>query len=348
MRSRLVALSLVLAGASACDAGSSMPSDAATATADARAPRPFVPEHTFPAIELPVGGEIQNVCQSWTLDNDEPLFVNAVEMQADPGWHHSNWMFVPDVRFRGDDGTWDCDEREFNEVSAALSGGAVFFAQSTQATHETQQFPAGAAFRIPPRSRVIGSIHVLNFTGAPLSSALTFRLRTLPESEVEVELRGLAIDNRVMEIPPRGRSEITTACDLTRANGGPLDFGVYHVLPHYHGLATAMRVEVVGGPRDGATLFETSAAVGDPLGQTLDPPFVLEGATGMRTTCTYANTGDTTVRWGVDAADEMCTMLAWVSGRRTLGALASTRQARETLPDGTLRVEAECDQVLAR
>ena len=51
--------------------------------------------------------------------------MNAVEMRADPGWHHSNWMFVPEVRFRGDDGTWDCDEREFNEVSAALSGGGT-------------------------------------------------------------------------------------------------------------------------------------------------------------------------------------------------------------------------------
>ena len=42
--------------------------------------------------------------------------------------------------------------------------------------------------------------------------------------------------------------------------------------------------------------------------------FGLTGARGLRVSCTYTNTGSENVGWGTDASDEMCTMLAYVTG----------------------------------
>ena len=85
--------------------------------------------------------EVTTDCVQITMHNDAPVFVNAVELTTGPGFHHSNWFFVPEHTFAGDDGTYTCTDRDFNEPVAAIQGG-VLFAQSTQAVHEIQQFPA--------------------------------------------------------------------------------------------------------------------------------------------------------------------------------------------------------------
>ena len=76
--------------------------------------------HTFEALPIDVGEEISDVCQSWTLDNDEPIYVSKVRQRNDGAWHHSNWYFVPEEVYPGPDGTWDCNERHFDDVPAAL------------------------------------------------------------------------------------------------------------------------------------------------------------------------------------------------------------------------------------
>src|SRR5262245_37187470 len=84
--------------------------------------------HSFPAIDLPPGGEASRLCQSWTLGNEVPLYVSTVQMRSGGGFHHSNWFFVPEDRYPGPDGTWGCDERSFSELDAGTGGGGVFFA----------------------------------------------------------------------------------------------------------------------------------------------------------------------------------------------------------------------------
>jgi hypothetical protein len=296
--------------------------------------------HTFPAIDLDVGAERLDDCQAWTLNNDEPIYVTAVTMDAGPGWHHSNWMFVPDTLFPGDDGTFRCRDRMFDELSAALGGGGVFFAQSTQSTHEEQRFEPGAAYMIPAHARIVGSVHVFNLTGAPLSTALSFHVEGLPSTEVETLLQPLALDDRGLDLAPHSTTETTMDCDL--AHFGALSMRVHYVLPHYHGLATGFRLAVVGGPRDGETIFETNAAIGDPLGSTLDVPFDMTGARGMRLTCTYENPTDGRVQWGPYRVDEMCMVLAYLDGPRSYAGEAPMVTSTEMLADGTVRQTGTC------
>lgn len=305
---------------------------------------PYTGEHTFPVLALEPGDEILDACQAWTLNNEEELFVHEVEMSAGPGWHHSNWMFVPGDTFEGPDGTFDCADRRFSEISANLMGGAVFFAQSTQSTGETQRFPEGAAYRIPPHSRVIGKVHVLNTSPDPIESAITFRIGTIPEEEVETLLQPLAMDNRALELPPRVDTELTMACDFAGTLGteGAIEgVRIFYVLPHYHALAHGMRVTIHGGEHDGEIVFESTGGVGNVLGGPIDPPLDLTGALGLRMTCTYTNSTSETITWGESAANEMCTMLAYVEADRALGGSSIGDVERTTVEGGELQ-EANC------
>ncbi|HWM87659.1 MAG TPA: hypothetical protein VNO33_17520, partial [Kofleriaceae bacterium] len=73
-------------------------------------------EHDFPGIDVASGAEVTRMCLSWTVGNEETLFVNSVTMNAGPGWHHSNWFYVPAGTFPVDDGAWEC-AGEFDQIT---------------------------------------------------------------------------------------------------------------------------------------------------------------------------------------------------------------------------------------
>jgi hypothetical protein len=86
--------------------------------------------HDFATFSVDAGTEIRGLCQSWTIGNEEDLWINAVELTQDELSHHSIWTFVPEDQFTGPDGVWPCKERNYNELQGTLAGG-VLYAQST-------------------------------------------------------------------------------------------------------------------------------------------------------------------------------------------------------------------------
>ncbi|MEZ4390620.1 MAG: hypothetical protein R3A48_05950 [Polyangiales bacterium] len=225
---------------------------------------------------MPPGSERASDCESWTLHNEEPLYLSAVEMQATLGMHHSNWFFVPDTQYPGPDGTWPCRSRNFDQGVASYLGG-VFFAQSTQVERETQQFPPGTAVVLPPHARIIGALHRLNASPMARDVSLTLRATTIPRSQVQTRLSPFYLEYNPLSIPPRGRSEFEVECPLdARARsltGQPLSMRFFYGLAHFHELGSSMRVEVLGGAAD-ATVCSTrpDARQGDSWARTMSPP----------------------------------------------------------------------------
>lgn len=109
------------------------------------------------------------LCYSWTLDNDAALYVEGLSFQNGGSFHHSNWFVVPEGVYEGEDGYWPCEDRDFEDVSAALAG-AVLFAQSTQAQQESLAFSEGIVMKIPRRSKLVAGVHLLN--SAPIHARL--------------------------------------------------------------------------------------------------------------------------------------------------------------------------------
>jgi len=268
--------------------------------------------HTFDEMTVGPGEEVIARCQSWTLGNDAPLFVRAVTAANEGAFHHSNWIWVPENLYTGPDGTWPCSERGFDQILAGAVGG-VFFAQSTQSRTDTQSFPEGVAFEVPARSRIIGDVHLLNPSDTPATTRLSFAVDTIPEAEVRVRLQPMAYTNLALDIAPSMQTSARMQC----ATAQP-DFDVYYVLPHFHGLGTAMRVDVAGGPMNGTNLFTTAGGYGESLGQMFDPPLSVTGASGLVFTCDYDNPRATTVRYGF-GDQEMCVALVYATGKKAGG-----------------------------
>jgi hypothetical protein len=297
----------------------------------------IVLRHEFEAMSVEPSGELSWWCQSWRLDNDEPLYVNAVRSDNDGYWHHSNWFFVPEDWYPGDEDTWPCSSRDFDEVVAGVGGG-VFFAQSTQSVGEEQRFAPGLAYRIPPRSQIVGNIHLLNLSEAPIESAIRFEIEAIPESKVETLLRPMAFFNRAMELPPRLEADVAMQCDF----GAPQDFNVHFVLPHYHELGLGIRIERVGGELSGEAIFEGFSGVGEPWGRALIPAAPMAGATGLRFTCFFDNPRDEYVYWGI-GDQEMCVFLSYTDSNRTHGGFAvGGTNVELDVVDGVSFNEAPC------
>jgi hypothetical protein len=301
-------------------------------------------EHTFDPIPVESGAEAY-WCQSWTLDNDETLYVNRVRQFNDGGWHHSNWSFVPEEMF-GEDGTWKCGDRDWDQVQAALAGG-VIFAQSTQSLEEVQSFPEGAVVVVPPRSKIVGTVHLFNVLASPIDSSMTMGLQTIEEEDVVTKLREVSFLMSDIAIPPQRRSAWTQSCDVGAALGE--SYNIYYVLGHYHQWGNTFKMSFVGGEGGERSIVDFTNNPGDTLGVTIDPPLNSQGATHIKYECGYNNTTDRTLVWGNNGQEEMCQFLAYIDGDKKIAAFEGGFEPEEKgeTEDGVLMYELPCGDILA-
>ena len=296
-------------------------------------------EHTFDPIPVASGAE-EYWCQSWTIGNDKTLYVNRVRQINDGAWHHSNWFFLPEDMF-GEDGTWNCNDRDFDELQGAIAGG-VIFDQSTQAFEEVQGFPRGAVIIVPPRSKIIGTVHLFNVAAAPIETTLTMGIQAIEEEEVEVKLRELNFTNFAIAIPELRQSRWAQTCDIGEYVGK--SFNVYYVLGHYHQWGNYFKLSFVDDDGSERTIVEFENSPGDTLGVTLDPPVNSEGAGRLKYVCGFNNTTDHVLEWGSSAEEEMCEFLAYTDADNTIGAYPQGIPERmgET-EDGVLMYDTPCE-----
>ncbi|HWU91419.1 MAG TPA: hypothetical protein VN253_29330 [Kofleriaceae bacterium] len=257
--------------------------------------------------------EVVRDCVQITLHNTEDLYVSSVELTTGPGFHHSNWLYVPEHVFAGEDGTFHCGDRGYSEAVAAVFGG-VLFAQSTQTPHEVQAFPPGVAVKLPPHTKLVANIHLLNSTDAPLTLTPSIKLKAIRAEEATTLLAGISFQDQALALPANRESRFTVECDLAPQHrtlfGTDPDFHIYYVLAHYHDLGTGLTLEAVRPDGGATTIYSTKTRVGDTLGGPIEPPFAMTGYTKLRFSCDFYNPRPEVVRWGV-GDQEMCVYLAF-------------------------------------
>jgi hypothetical protein len=289
----------------------------------------------FAEFTVQSGEEVLDLCQSWTVNNAEELWVNAVEMKQDVASHHSNWTFVPDNLFAGPDGVWPCKDRNYRQLNAALSGG-VLYAQSTQTAKEVQKFPGGVAVRIPPYARIIGDVHLLNTSAASITGHVRLSLHTLPAAEVAVKLVPFHLTYDGLNIPPRASSRFTGECAVSEQfPGAMLAMKVHYILPHTHAMAKRFFLNVLGGPRDGESIIEVKGFTSEAHGLAYNPPIEMLGASGYRFGCEYDNPRAEPVGWGF-GDQEMCELLGFADSPYGFESRIATAESAGT--DGDVRL----------
>jgi hypothetical protein len=290
--------------------------------------------YAFGPFTLQPSEEVTNKCVQIDLHNASDLYINTIELTTGPGFHHSNWFFVPEYLNADQPSVFDCDETAVT-VTAAVDGG-VLFAQSTQLANQTQEFPPGVAIHIPPHSKLLAQIHLLNPGDSALSLHPTITLTPLAKKDVTTQLAAISFENHALGLPPQKQSAFTVDCDLgpqwtslyqsgDATNPTP-DFHIYYALAHYHTLGTGLTLEAVKPDNTATTVFSTSNRVGDSLGGPIDPLFDMTGYTRLRFTCDYFNNTDATVPWGV-GTNEMCVYLAFSDSKFNFGGGVPTNDA---------------------
>ncbi len=266
--------------------------------------------HSFGVYSLAPHEEIQP-CIQWTLDNEAPIYIQAVTIANDGGFHHSNWFIVPDSQYEGPDGFFDCGERGFTELEAAITG-TVLTAQSTQSRFERMDLPTGVVVKAPRRHKIIGAGHLLNLANSDYPTELRMSLDIVHPRDVDVVAAPFRLTYYDLSIPGFTEARFSSDCDLRSsyetASSDPLDLKLYYVLPHYHNLGNYFDLTVLGGPQDGQSVYRLDGFNADANGQAFVEPIDLTGANGFRFTCGFDNWTDQTVGWGI-GDQEMCVML---------------------------------------
>ncbi len=301
--------------------------------------------HQFDPITL-AGFEERLPCISWTLDNDAPLYVQAVTLANAGGFHHSNGFIVPEELYEGPDGVWNCKDRDFDTVEAAIKG-SVLFGQSTQSWVEEQRFNPGAVIKIPPRHRVVAELHLLNLSPTEMDATLRLSLELLHPRDVDVLLTPFAFQYTDLQIQPLGETRFVAECDdfMHVASPGTAPFRVHWLLPHYHYLGNYFSVEVIGGAQDGTVLHQITGFDAMPVGKRFDPPLEIGDADGIRLTCGYDNWTDQVVGWG-NGDQEMCIAFGYADTPNTSQATAASGVAVGEI-DGIPHFQGGCFSLIS-
>ena len=282
--------------------------------------------YNFGPFTIAPSEEVTGRCVQIDLHNAADLYINSIDLDTGPGFHHSNWFFVPEHFYADQPNTFDCDETAIT-VTAAINGG-VLFAQSTQLAQQTQAFPEGVAIHIPPHSKLLAQIHLLNPGDNPLSLTPSITLTPLAKADVKTVMAAISFENHALGLPPNKQSRFTLDCDLgpeyqSLYSSGDVtsptpDFKIYYALAHYHTLGTGLTLEAVKPDGTATQIFSTSNHVGDSLGGPIDPLFDMTGYTRLRFSCDYYNNTADTVPWGV-GKNEMCVYLAFSDSKFNWG-----------------------------
>jgi len=283
--------------------------------------------HSFGTYSLTPREETEP-CIQWTLNNDRAIYIEAVTLVNDGGFHHSNWYVVPESLYPGEDGYFRCSERGFTELDAAVQG-TVLTAQSTQSRYERMELPPGVVIKVPPRHKLVAGGHLLNLADADYDTELRVTLDIVHPRHVEVVASPFRLTYYDLDIPAFTEARFTSSCNFANtyenAAGRPLDLKLYYVLPHYHYLGNYFDLTVRGGPRDGQSVFRLDGFDAAANGAAFPEPVDLTGAEGFSFTCGFDNWTDKSVGWGI-GDQEMCMMLGLVDSAVLIDAAATNGQ----------------------
>lgn len=242
-------------------------------------------------------------CYIYPLEIQGPSrVVGGARLTVRPGMHHGNIVTRP----KTGEGFRPCPPADEaggfgGEAESVFDGGAVLFGSSTQIQgEEWQRFPDGMGFPVKDGFEIVAHMHYLNVTSEPLEVAPRYEWFTVDEGAVEHLLAPFAWMLHGWEIPPMSEHTVTGECNVP----GPMH--VVHVLPHMHRMGRSFTADLLGGEHDGLRFLDSHGY--DPENGVMleyEPPLDLSVADRFRFSCTWQNTLDKPLHYGI-GDDEMC------------------------------------------
>ena len=231
------------------------------------------------------------------------LYVRRIHFRMRPSSHHfviygldplipsqfvPPWDTVRDIR--NADGT-------MNLTNMLTMGYHVFFGGAMQPEF-AYAFPAGVALRIPGGTGLDLNVHYANHSDAPITGEAAVNLHTIPVGQVTKVARTINWGNQSITLQPGQRTTIEKAFTVTDSTT------IFALTSHTHRLGERFLIRIVGGARNGETIYE-STDWEHPAFLILPHPLRLGPGEGLRSVVTYNNATGTVVRFGLQSTDEM-------------------------------------------
>ena len=250
-------------------------------------------------------GQDLEVCEYRRLPNQKPMDVNGFQLRMPPEAHHFViWSYggslTDDSRFpHGPVPSAGCSGVPPDEIIPQVL-------IPIQTPNSRFQFPPGIALHLEPHKQVFLDPHLKNFTSSPLTPDIRFNFYQAKKGSVQHYAQGLIVGNITAIAIPAGGEQTMTA-EWT----APLDLTLIELATHQHRLGTYANIEIVEPDGVTRTRIYENRDWQHPWSLWPNPAIRLEKGRKMRITCTWHNTDDHEVRFGVKTTDEMCFILGF-------------------------------------
>ena len=237
------------------------------------------------------------------LNNDQPLFVNRVDMAMRPGSHHLILYDlsdnIPEILVPEPQVFREIRDANGNYIPSTLMiTSHLNFVTGTQWPRMTYHYPPGVAMRIPADAGFDINAHYVNRSSEIIQGEIYANLHTVDSSQVEHVAERLFMNNVDINLPPNA----TTTLNKTFVVDKKVQ--IFQLFSHAHEHMTEFRVFVDGGPRGGELVYIAYDWEHPPILE-LNPTLTLEAGQGLRLQATYNNDTNSTINFGFLSSDEM-------------------------------------------
>ena len=237
------------------------------------------------------------------LNNDQPLFVNRVDMAMRPGRHHLILYAlsdnIPEILVPEPQVFREIRDANGNYIPSTLMiTSHLNFVTGTQWPRMTYHYPPGVAMRIPADAGFDINAHYVNRSSEIIQGEIYANLHTVDSSQVEHVAERLFMNNVDINLPPNA----TTTLNKTFVVDKKVQ--IFQLFSHAHEHMTEFRVFIDGGPRDGELVYIAYDWEHPPILE-LNPTLTLEAGQGLRLQATYNNDTNSTINFGFLSSDEM-------------------------------------------
>ena len=237
------------------------------------------------------------------LNNDQPLYVNRVDMAMRPGSHHLILYDlsdnIPEILVPEPQVFREIRDANGNYIPSTLMiTSHLNFVTGTQWPRMTYHYPPGVAMRIPADAGFDINAHYVNRSSEIIQGEIYANLHTVDSSQVEHVAERLFMNNVDINLPPNA----TTTLNKTFVVDKKVQ--IFQLFSHAHEHMTEFRVFIDGGPRDGELVYIAYDWEHPPILE-LNPTLTLEAGQGLRLQATYNNDTNSTINFGFLSSDEM-------------------------------------------
>lgn len=246
-------------------------------------------EHTVPP------GEEVWICKVYPIPTDDFSYINNVTSISNPGMHH---MTLSTMGFTGpkfEYGVHDCADILLETMSDQI----MIFGNQGGATDLV--LPEGIAATIPPGIDMIHELHYVNTTEEPVDIYSYINGYNIPQDEVTDGIWGSQIRDENLSVPEGEEVTEWTRCVMNE----PVD--ILFLGSHTHSMGVEFTVARFDGENT-SEVFYTNTDWHDPKIEQFAEPLHLEAGEGFEFHCTWRNTSEKDIAYGLTAEDEMCNL----------------------------------------